>query len=610
MTSFGFDTTWGAAPREHAQARFRLWAPGLETLSLSTPKGDIRMERDAGGWFQIDTDAVAVGQDYGFRLPTGFVVPDPAARAQAGDVHGRSRLVDPRSYLWENGGWTGRPWEDAVIYELHTGTFSPEGTFDGVAKRLDHLVDLGVTAIELMPVAQFSGARGWGYDGVLHYAPHHAFGGVEGLKRLVDAAHSRGLMIFLDVVYNHFGPDGNYLHLYAPDFFDASRHTPWGSAIRFDAPPVRAFYIENALYWLEEFRFDGLRLDAIDQIEDQSHEPILEELARVVRARIRDRHIHLTTEDSRNVASLHARGADGEPCLYTAEWNDDFHHVAHVIATGDTQGYYQDYEPDPVGKLARALSEGFIYQGEASPFRDGSAYGEKSTDLPPSAFINFIQNHDQIGNRALGERLAVLAPTRTIEALTAILLLSPQIPMLFMGEEWAEERPFLFFTDFVGELGKNVREGRRKEFSKWPAFQDPETRKRIPDPNDPATARASAIDWEAKARPSGAKRLQLVRGLLTIRAREIVPILKNLRAASTEAEVFQGRALSVAWPLPDGTALRCVASFEAEPISISGDLAWHTRVIYESEPGLLASIGEGTLPPQSVLFVRRRASDD
>lgn len=607
MTSFAFQTTWGANFTADDAATFRLWAPGVDALSLAVPSGDLPMKRQKDGWFEIETDAVAAGQAYGYRLPSGQIVPDPAARAQERDVHGRSLLVDPKSYQWRTPHWRGQPWEEAVIYELHVGAFSPEGTFHGVARRLDHLVDLGITALELMPVAQFGGARGWGYDGVLHYAPHQVYGGVDGLKHLVDAAHARGLMILLDVVYNHFGPDGNYLHLYAPDFFDSSRHTPWGSAIRFDAPQVRAFYIENALYWLEEFRFDGLRLDAIDQIEDPSDVPILEELARCVRDRIPDRNIHLTTEDNRNVAHLHARDGHGLPRLYTAEWNDDFHHVAHVLATGDTQGYYQDYAEDVSGKLSRALTQGFVYQGEPSAYRDGQSYGEPSIELPPTAFINFLQNHDQIGNRAFGERLTVLAPERTVELLTAILLLSPAIPMLFMGEEWAEERPFLFFTDFAGELGENVREGRRKEFRKWPQFQDPEIRGRIPDPNAAETMRASALDWQAREQEKGARRLATMRRLLALRAQEIAPHIAELRRGSDTFLVLSERAFTVSWAFPDGRVLRSVASFDDAPLAADVGALETARAIFESEPGLAAAIASGSIPPASVLFEIGRA---
>ena len=490
---FAFERKWGAEPLEDGCARFRLWAPGQQSVSLfaETSGTSQAMQAAGDGWFEIVTDAVPIETGYCFELPDGMRVPDPAARAQIGDVHGASRLVDPRAYQWKTADWRGRPWHEAVIYELHTGTFTEDGTFAGTEAKLDYLAELGVTAVELMPVAQFSGERGWGYDGVLLYAPHTAYGGPEALKRLIDAAHERGLMMLLDVVYNHFGPDGNYLHLYAPQFFNPNRHTPWGAAIDYTKPAVRSFCVENALYWLEEYRFDGLRLDAIDQIHDASSPSILEELAETVRNRITDRHIHLTTEDNRNITRLHERDAAGQPKRYDAEWNDDVHHAAHVIATGEQDGYYIDYQTQPVKQLARALASGYIYQGEASPFLDGAPRGEPSADLPPTAFVDFLQNHDQIGNRAFGERLTSLAGPQAIDALTAVLLLSPHIPLIYMGEEWGETQPFFFFTDFHGDLGDAVREGRRNEFSKWQSFRDAANREKIPDPNafvPPSTA--------------------------------------------------------------------------------------------------------------------------
>ncbi len=368
---FAFERTWGAELLADGGARFRLWAPGVASLSLvaDATGATTELARKDGGWFEVETDAVGVNQGYSYLLPGGARFPDPAARAQVRDVHGPSRLVDPKSYAWRAHGWRGRPWEEAVVYELHTGTFTDAGDFDGIRSKLDYLADLGVSAIELMPVAQFAGTRGWGYDGVLPYAPHVAYGGPEALKRLVDAAHERGLMMLLDVVYNHFGPDGNYLHLYAREFFHPERHTPWGAAIAYDRRPVRDFFIDNALYWLEEYRFDGLRLDAIDQIQDETEPSILEELATRVRSTIEDRHVHLTTEDNRNVTFLHERSARGQAQLYTAEWNDDFHHVAHVLCTQERDAYYVDYAQESVAKLGRALSEGYIYQGQASPFR-------------------------------------------------------------------------------------------------------------------------------------------------------------------------------------------------------------------------------------------------
>ena len=520
MTSFAFATSWGATVLEGGGARYRLWAPGEEHIALVAKDSgaSLAMLRSEDGWFGLETDAIEVGGGYAFDVG-GRMVPDPAARAQIGDVHGPSRLVDPRAYAWRTGDWRGRPWEEAVIYELHPGTFSSAGTFESIEEKLDHLASLGVTAIELMPVAQFAGRRGWGYDGVLLYAPHTAYGGPAWLKSLVDAAHARGLMMLLDVVYNHFGPDGNYLGLYAPNFFHAERHTPWGAAIAYEKPPVRRFFIENALYWLQEFRFDGLRLDAIDQIDDPAETPILEELAAEVRRTITDRYIHLTTEDDRNIVRLHQRHEDGRPRLYDGEWNDDFHHAAHVLATRESEGYYADFAE--TADLARSLAEGYVYQGQPSGYRDGAPRGEPCASLPPTAFVNFLQNHDQIGNRAFGERLTTLTDETTAELLMAVLLLAPHTPLIFMGEEWGDRRPFCYFTDFTGDLATAVREGRRAEFKKWPVFADPANREKIPDPNAPETAGSSVVDWAYAETPQGQSRLALVRNLLDVRAREI-----------------------------------------------------------------------------------------
>jgi malto-oligosyltrehalose trehalohydrolase len=521
------------------------------------------LDRDADGWFRAELPADP-GTEYRFMPPDGPQVPDPAARAQAGDVHGASVLVDPQAFEW-HADWRGRPWHETVLYELHTGAFSPEGTFDGARRRLDHLADLGVTAIELCPVAQFAGVRGWGYDGVLLYAPHVAYGGPEGLKRLIDAAHQRGLMVFLDVVYNHFGPDGNYLHVYAPEFFHPEHHTPWGAAIAYDLKPVRDFFIENALYWLDEYRFDGLRLDAVDQIDDQSDEPILAEIARAVRDYDFGRLVHLTTEDDRNITRFHERNADGTPKLYDGEWNDDWHHAAHVLATQESEGYYADYSQDARKEMATALASGFVHQGRPSQFRGSALRGEPSAHLPPTAFVNFLQNHDQTGNRAFGERLTVLAEPRAVEVLTALLLLSPQIPLLFMGEEWGEARPFQFFTHFHGELADAVREGRRREFARWPQFADPGLREKIPDPNDPATFERSRLDWDAPRTPAGRARLDLVRRLLDIRAREIAPRLAGIAGHAGEAETPGARGISARWRMGDGSRLRILANLGGDP---------------------------------------------
>ncbi len=597
--SFLFETTWGAFMRPEGGARFRLWAPAQNALTLRLAGQDLAMNKADRGWFELTVPEAEAGQDYQFVLEDGFAVPDPAARAQAGDVHGPSRLVDPKAYSWQSAGWRGRPVEELVTYELHVGTFSPAGTFAGVEERLDYLADLGVTAIELLPVAQFSGNRGWGYDGVLLYAPHSAYGGPEGLKALVDAAHQRTLMVILDVVYNHFGPDGNYLHMYAPSFFDPERHTPWGAGIHYDDAAVRSFFIDNALYWLEEFRLDGMRFDAIDQIKGPGAETLLPELSSRIREKWPDRHIHLTTEDERNIVSLHERDAEGAPRYFTAEWNDDFHHAAHCAATAEHEGYYKDYADDPVGHLMRILGEGFAYQGEVSEHWGGPR-GVASAGQPPTTFVTFLQNHDQVGNRADGERLAVLADEEMLRLLTAIHLLQPQLPLLFMGEEYAETQPFLFFTDFHGELADLVREGRRREFTAWESFRDPARRAAIADPNDVKTFERSCLDWSGAARGEGHEHLAFTRELLHLRHREIVPRLAGMRAMNAEAERLGDHGFRVTWTMGDGARLTLLANLGDTPVST--DSYKPSAPIFVSGPGVDAEIADGLVPALAVAF--------
>jgi malto-oligosyltrehalose trehalohydrolase len=561
---------------------------------------DLQMREEEDGWFSIETDAVKFGDGYSFVLADGTLLNDPAARAQVDSVNGPSRLVDPLAYSWRNSSWRGRPLEELVIYELHTGTFSSEGSFDGVRRRLDELVELGVTAIELMPVAQFGGKRGWGYDGVLLYAPHVAYGGPDGLKTLVDEAHQRELMTILDVVYNHFGPEGNYLQLYAPDFFHPEHRTPWGAAIAYEKKPVRDFFIENALFWLEEYRFDGLRLDAIDQIERQSEEPLLTEIGKAVRSRFPDRHVHLTTEDERNIVRLHERGEGGRVRLYSAEWNDDVHHASHVVATGERDGYYADHVDNPVGGLARALAEGFIYQGEHSKFR-GDERGVPSAHLPPTAFVDFLQNHDQIGNRAFGERLTALAEPQMVETLTAMLLLSPHIPLIFMGEERGETRPFLFFTDFCGELGNAVREGRRREFAHWPLFAAEENRSRIADPNAKATFEASMLDWEKLEEPPHRARLELFQRLLDVRRKDIVPLISEIGGNAGSFSLHGDRAFTVNWRLSGGGALALHVNLGS--VAVPLEPAANARILYAHGAGTEGRMADRLLAAGAVISV-------
>ncbi len=528
---------WGPERGEDDRWRFNLWAPDRAAIALELEDGrSAAMEPASHGWFCAEAEAAA-GTGYRFRLGSDLVVPDPASRAQRGGPHGWSVLSDSDGYDWKASAWGGRPWHEAVIQEVHAGVL---GGFEGVAERLPQMAELGITAVELMPVAAFGGMRGWGYDGVLPYAVHEAYGTRDELKALVDRAHGLGLMVLLDVVYNHFGPDGNYLHSYAEAFFDQQRHTPWGPGIAFGREAVRRFFIDNARMWLEEFRFDGLRLDAVHAIGDTG---FLDAMAKELREAVTDRPIHLILENEANDAE---RLADGR---FDAQWNDDFHNTLHVLLTGEREGYYSGFAENPTGKLARCLAEGFVYQGETPPGEDGEPRGRPSSHLAPVQFVSFLQNHDQIGNRAMGERLTLLADPDKLRAATALLLLSPQIPLIFMGDETGSRSPFLFFTDFHDDLADAVREGRRREFARFAAFADAEARARIPDPNALATFEASA----PMAGPGAADWRALYAELLALRHAHIVPRLRSAR--SLGAAVLGEGAVSARWQLQDGATL-------------------------------------------------------
>lgn len=599
-----FPKAWGSEFVRAGEVRFRVWAPGAETLMLRLDDVETPMSRDAEGWFELLATGVPVGAAYCFVLPDGRRVPDPASRAQAGDVHGPSLVVDPTSYSWSDADWAGRAWESAVIYELHVGTFTPQGTFAAAAARLQHLADLGITAIEIMPVAHFAGQRGWGYDGVLIYAPHPAYGSPDAMKAFIDAAHGHGLMVFLDVVYNHFGPEGNYLPLLAPDFFDPSRHTPWGAAIAYEREQVRQFFTENALYWLEEFHLDGLRFDAIDQIKDpNSAKEILVEIAQRIREEFPQRQIHLSTEDNRNVVYLHERDERGRVLKFTGEWNDDFHNAAHVVATGETDGYYEDFADQPVRHLGRVLAEGFAYQGEPSKHTGGGPRGVPSGQQPTTAFIDFLQNHDQVGNRAKGERLSVLSGEGMRKVLGAMLLLSPHIPLMFMGEEWGETNPFLFFTDYKGALADAVREGRRREFARFAAFRGGGA-EQIPDPNDASTFECSRLDWD-KVHGSGAGSLEFTRRLLSLRRSAIVPLLTGTGGAGEVLATPDG-AIAVDWSFGDET-LSLRANFSAQERALPG--AGHV-VIFAQPSDAAELLTQGSLPPLSIVVARTSRGED
>lgn len=556
---------FGAQCLDADRTRFRLWAPTARSVALELGRSHTELRAQPmrqldDGWHELVT-AAAAGARYRYRIDDELSVPDPASRFNPAGVHEPSEVIDSAAFDWTDGAWRGRPWHEAVLYETHVGTVSRTGDFAGLERRLDELVELGVTAIELLPVGAFSGARGWGYDGVLWYAPHARYGSPADLKRLVQAAHARGLMVVLDVVYNHFGPDGNYLPRYAAPFFNATYQTPWGDAINLDGAQsacVRSFIIHNALYWLNEYHFDGLRLDAVHALRDGSSPSLVEELARTVRAGPgRQRHVHLILENERNEARLLERAPSGAPLIATAQWNDDFHHAFHVILTGERDGYYADYAANPVDRLGRTLTQGFAYQGERSSF-SGRTRGQPSAHLPPTAFIAFLQNHDQIGNRARGERLVALTSHEALRAAWRIMLLAPSPPMLFMGEESGVPTPFLYFCDYAGELGAAITAGRRREFARFAQFAG-EHASGIPDPCAPETFERSRLGGA----PIESLRAQ-VRDLLMQRHRRIVPLIPEIVAGAATYRV-EDAWLHASWPLRTRRTLELHANLGHAP---------------------------------------------
>lgn len=567
---------------------FRLWAPRAKSVSLHLQGAEepqaLRMSADPGGWFSLTTDRAGPGTRYKY-IVDGQAFPDPASRFQPDGVHGASEIIDPGAYVWRDAGWRGRPWEEAIIYELHLGTFTEGGDCAGAIDRLDELCTLGVTVVELMPVAAFPGNRNWGYDGVFLFAPAACYGHPESLKTLVEACHVRGLSIMLDVVYNHFGPEGNYLHAIAPDFFTERHHTPWGAGINYDGTnsrQVRDFAIANALYWLEEYHFDGLRLDAVHAIADDSATDIVTEIGETVRSRITGRPIHLVLENDRNEARRLVR-RKGQVVGYAAQWNDDLHHALHVLVTGQTAGYYADFAECPAALLGCDLATGFAFQGETSPYRGGTPRGEPSGRLPATAFVSFLQNHDQIGNTPFGRRITELAPAAAVHAAVAIVLLSPQVPLLFMGEEWASSRPFTFFCDLSPPLDEAVREGRRREFAQYPEFADPSIQQRIPDATAPETFEHAKLDWSERSEGQHAEWLARYRRLIDIRKHEIVPRLDGI-VPGGGCQMLGPKAIRVEWRFGDGERLVLLANFAEEPVALAA--APKGRLLYAagSEP--------------------------
>lgn len=526
--------SWGAQV-QNERWLLSTWSPSATTITAELGDRSCPLQPSVDGFWTTDTEA-AQGTLYKFNVD-GKSIPDPASRLQQSDVSGPSCLLSPANHQWKSI-WTGRPWHEAVIYELHIGTFTPEGTFLAAVEKTAHLADLGFTAIEIMPVGQWPGERGWGYDGVLPYAPHPAYGCPDDLRELVDAAQAAGLMVILDLVMNHFGPEGAYIHHMAPEFFDPNRETPWGAAINFSQPAVRSYWTDCALMWLTDYRMDGLRLDAVHQIDGPGSLGFLKDLGQAVADLDLGRPLHLVVEDERNEPTLR------ETELYTATWNDDFHHAIHTALTGESHDYYASFAVDPIGDIARALERGHIEEGQYRPGRQGPR-GQSCAHLPFTSFINATQTHDQIGNRAHGQRLLSLADPAGVKTAFALLLISPFIPMVFMGEERGTTSPFQFFADYSGEMAEAVRKGRAAEFAGIAALGDG-----VPDPIAEKTFLDSKINWDDTE--AARDWLELTHSALAFRHAHVFALIASERSGDPLVRRTADKALSVHWPYTAG----------------------------------------------------------
>ncbi len=589
------------APEPRLPPIVRVWAPNAERVEIVLGVGDdpsalARRPLDdaGGGWWTGRWPDVVAGTDYRFSLDGGPPLPDPRSAWQPHGVHGPSRLVDHAAFPWTDADWRPGPLADAVIYELHVGTFSPEGTFDGVASRLDHLVDLGITHVELMPVNAFPGRHGWGYDGVALFAPHEPYGGPDGLKRLVDACHGRELAVLLDVVWNHFGPDGNYASTYGPYLTDKYR-TPWGAAVNLDdrgSDEVRRFFVDDALMWLRDYHIDGLRIDAVHAFVDTSATHLLEQLATEVGALSGEvgRDLVLIAESDLNDPRLVRDRAVGGFGL-DATWSDDLHHAIHVALTGERAGYYEDFVG--LADIVRAMEDVYVYAGRQSRHR-GRIHGRPADGLEPGRFVAFSQNHDQVGNRAAGERLEHLAGPDAARVAAALVLAGPFVPLIFQGEEWAASTPFQYFTDHEdAELARAVSDGRRREFASfgW-APED------VPDPQDPATFERSRLDWSELDDPAHAAMRDWYRRLNTLR-REL-PGLRDGRRPSVRADLDAG------WIALDRDGASVMANLGPDRVTVpwpggEGGHGW--RVAAPSSDAVVPGSGGIALPPLSAAIL-------
>jgi maltooligosyltrehalose trehalohydrolase len=556
----------GAEPRPGGGVHFRVWAPRVGTIALALDGGDpTPLTAEPDGYYSVFVAAAGPGMRYGFRTDTSDkLLPDPASRFQPEGPHGPSEIVDPARFRWTDQGWRGRPREELVIYEMHVGSFTREGSWDAAARELPHLAALGITCIELMPVADFPGSFGWGYDGVAMFAPTRLYGGPDDFRRFVDRAHAHGIAVILDVVYNHFGPDGNYLTCFSHSYHSDRYENEWGDPINFDGPdsgPVREFFLANAGYWIEEYHLDGLRLDATQQIFDTSDDNIMAAIARRVRAAAGERETFIVGENEPQRSRLvrpPERGGYGLDAL----WNDDFHHSAMVALTGRHEAYYTDYRGAPAEFVA-AAKYGFLYQGQHYVWQK-QRRGTPALDLPAETYVVFLQNHDQVANSAAGRRVHMLTSPGRWRAMTAYLLLMPGIPMLFQGQEFAASTPFLYFADHRDDLVEAVRRGRAEFLAQFPSIADPESQRRLPHPADPETFRRCILDFAERERHAGAYALH--RDLLALRRDD--PVLRQ-RPARVDGAVIGAHA----W------MLRFFAAGDGEPgdrvllVNLGTDLA-------------------------------------
>lgn len=577
------------------RCEFTVWAPVQDDMAVQIVHPTNRlipMQKDKWGYWTTIAENLEPGTLYFYKIGGDLDRPDPASQSQPKDVHGPSEVIDHSQMNWTDAGWSGVPLEEMIIYELHVGTFTSEGTFEAIIPRLRELYEFGINAIELMPIGQFPGNRNWGYDGVFPYAPQNSYGGANGLKKLVDAAHQQGISIILDVIYNHFGPEGNCMSDYGP-YFTANYKTAWGNAINFDhaySYGVRNYFIENALFWFEKFHIDALRLDASDHIYDIGVKHFLQELAENVDtlSKKQGRKFYLTAENDLSDTKI-IRPIESGGYGIDAQWNDAFHHCLHTLLTGEKAGYYEDY--GTCQQLAKAIKEGFVYSGQYSPFRK-KFHGSNSSDIPGHQFVVFIQNHDQIGNRMLGERLSHLVPFEASKLAAGVLLLAPNIPLIFMGEEYAENAPFLYFISHTDpELVKVVREGRKKDFADFHIEGE------FIDPENPETFNKCKLQWEKRQEGKHKVMLEFYQQLIQLRS--TIPALKHLDKQNLEASVIEEDKLLTLRRKSSMSQVFYLMNFNKKEVNFQANLGGIWRKILDSADTQWA--GSGSIMPKRLI---------